>query len=136
MGLNLRVLDDAIEYIEAHPESWFQADWRCESGMCLAGWIGELNGVKWLTDVDNAWNDYVQATAADQTGLVFGDGTFRRADTHLAEGEVFGRGVCDVAFELIGIEGGDDYGLFDGENTIEDIKRARDTLIAVYGVNE
>ena len=47
----------ALEQIKLHPETHKQADWRCKTGMCFAGWYGELDpAARWLlpaTEMDN-----------------------------------------------------------------------------------
>lgn len=36
-----------LEHIEAHPETHDQGEWRCSTGMCVAGWTAELDGAVW-----------------------------------------------------------------------------------------
>jgi len=45
-GLDL--LDAAIKQIEKHPETWYQGEWRCGSGMCVAGWACDMAGGEWI----------------------------------------------------------------------------------------
>nr|WTB31411.1 hypothetical protein OG781_19670 [Streptomyces sp. NBC_00830] len=42
-------LDKAIEEITLHPETWNQGEWRCGTGIGLAGHIVEQNGDQWAT---------------------------------------------------------------------------------------
>jgi hypothetical protein len=37
-----------LDQIEAHPETWKQHVWRCDTGMCFAGWAAELAGGTWI----------------------------------------------------------------------------------------
>ena len=42
--INAPLLRQVLKQIETHPETWYQAEYRCESGMCFAGWACELTG--------------------------------------------------------------------------------------------
>jgi hypothetical protein len=64
-GVDLAVA--ALAQIEMHPETWNQQQWRCDTGMCLAGWMGQLSDqVTWenpndhhnfaVVGRDGAWN--------------------------------------------------------------------------------
>jgi hypothetical protein len=41
-----------LAQIETHPETWKQSTWRCETGMCFAGWAVELTGRRWAFPTD------------------------------------------------------------------------------------
>ena len=49
MAKNWQLLREVREYIDAHPEDWFQQDWRCSSGLCFAGTAVALDGGIWFT---------------------------------------------------------------------------------------
>jgi hypothetical protein len=55
--VDLEALDEALAYIQAHPEQWDQGTWRCTTAMCVAGWVGELGGARWLTDGGGCLNE-------------------------------------------------------------------------------
>ncbi len=69
------LLDAVIEQITLHPETWKQYTYRCDTGMCVAGWAVELTGGRWASpagDVDNdAGSDYVLAEHDDHADVVF-----------------------------------------------------------------
>ncbi|USC16985.1 hypothetical protein [Rhodococcus sp. 11-3] len=45
---NYQRLSDTLDYIKAHPESWNQRTWRCETGMCYAGTAADrCPAVRW-----------------------------------------------------------------------------------------
>jgi hypothetical protein len=47
MVRNKELLQRTIDYIEAHPEEWDQAEWRCGTSMCFAGHAAILAGCEW-----------------------------------------------------------------------------------------
>ena len=118
MGLRgLALLNAVIAQIEAHPETWDQEEWRCETGMCVAGWMCELGGGTWLTgpyDVHSAL-------------LVIEDSDANNARTkELSDGRE-GIYADERARRLLGADPG---GLFDPDNSLSDIKAIRDELYA------
>jgi hypothetical protein len=129
----LPLLDAAIAHIEAHPETWVQGNYRCESGMCLAGWIGELTGARWAAGPgDVGLREYVEA-APDELGSEI---VLVANDENLVH-------VADRADLLLGFDGdvrfvvdgdGGDHDLFDGHNDLAEIKLIRD-LIAAGGAS-
>ena len=48
--MNVDVLDEAVTFIEDHPEKHNQAVWTCSTGACLAGHITLLNGYQVATE--------------------------------------------------------------------------------------
>lgn len=121
-GLDL--LDAAIDHIERHPETWRQDEYRCRSGMCLAGWIGELAGGTWAAPLGDHWDEWMRAGPEDPERDVQPDET---------QGLVIH--VAERAERLIGVSryvDDDLYGrdLFAGGNTLDDIKAMRDDLRA------
>lgn len=130
----LALLDAAIAHIEAHPETWFQQDYRCGSGMCVAGWVCELAGGTWLTaDPDHRDSWYLVAEEADPGEAVFMiDGPDGRRVPVIPAGS--------RAEHLIGaprrftdlMTGEEDESLFAGHNDLEDIKHIRDEIAAWF----
>lgn len=47
MPKNIELMKKVLKQIEDHPETWEQRSWRCETGLCFAGWTAELSGAKW-----------------------------------------------------------------------------------------
>jgi hypothetical protein len=56
-----------LEQIKAHPQEWDQTTWRCQSGMCFAGWAAVLNGRRWLHP-DDPESEIVVATSPEEPG--------------------------------------------------------------------
>ena len=50
--LNADLLTLTMKTIEESPDTWDQRHWRCNSGMCFAGWVCELSGSRWLVPAD------------------------------------------------------------------------------------
>jgi hypothetical protein len=114
----LPLLDAVIEQIEAHPETWEQASYRCDSGMCVAGWAAEMSGACWATAVspDATANYLLKAEAADRDGDIAG----------LALGEVVT--APTRARRVLEITGDEDFDLFWSGNDLAEIKRIRDEI--------
>lgn len=56
---NNKLLEETLQHIKEHPESWNQATWRCETGMCFAGTAVSLAGGQWLTEPSDLYSDAV-----------------------------------------------------------------------------
>lgn len=114
----LALLDAAIAQIEAHPETWEQGTWRCESGMCVAGWTATLAGGEWAYPPN--------AEGSKSAFLVPVPGDSARDIRNTSHGPaVFARfraarllGLFD-AFPLI----------FEPENDLAEIRRLRDEMV-------
>lgn len=50
MSVNVALLRQTMDYIEAHPEEWDQRVWSCGTTACFAGWAVKLSGI----DIDAA----------------------------------------------------------------------------------
>jgi len=46
---NKELAERAIKAIEANPKEWQQGTWRCETGMCFAGWVAHMAGATWAS---------------------------------------------------------------------------------------
>jgi hypothetical protein len=116
-GLDL--LDAAIDQIEAHPETWVQGSYRCESGMCLAGWAVTLAGGKWLYPASQrSVREYLAPEPDDAPDDICDDGVPAHFRAERLIGFRFVGGVTD------------DRDLFGAENTLDGIKALRDELRA------
>jgi len=103
MKFNTYLADATIGAIEANPESHNQGDWRCETGMCFAGWAAVVNGAKWVYE-----NPLDAPTAHDQ-GLVYNE---NGSEEH----------VSTYARRHLGLDLYHSDLLFWGGNTLEKIK--------------
>lgn len=116
--INWPLLDKVLDHIRAHPEQHVQRIFRCETGMCVAGWAAELSGREWaypagLTEAASLMlaepgDPFVWATADDRRVV-----------------ECF-----EVARELLGLTDEEAYWLFEAGNTLSDIERIVDELRA------
>ncbi|MEU4511678.1 hypothetical protein AB0G05_19480 [Nonomuraea wenchangensis] len=102
-----------------------QKDWRCATGLCVAGWIGELTGATWFLDhpgSDMELRAYVLAVPDDPEGFVR---TPRGLVRHCPEGREDERIIHVVyrAARLLGIPLNDamDHWLFDARNSLDQI---------------
>lgn len=50
--VNTDLLERTMLHILDKPGEWLQSSWRCESGMCFAGWAATLAGGQWLLTPD------------------------------------------------------------------------------------
>lgn len=134
-GLDL--LDAAIARIEADPSSWDQDDWRCSTGICLAGHVAEIAGGEWAASAVSEIRAYLIPASGDNP-----------CDVHPAEISDLGQELpprvhaAVRARQLLGFsqfmyEALDDHrdprDLFYGSNTLAEIKAMRDDLRAHLG---
>jgi hypothetical protein len=77
MTINAPLLRQTLAHIEAHPETWEQAVYRCSTGMCFAGWACALAGGKWVSDATDPAAEYLVPEPADHEGDI---STFLRVD--------------------------------------------------------
>jgi hypothetical protein len=56
---DIEALDATLAAIEADPDSWYQADWRCGTGMCFAGHAAVLKGASFPYPEDDERGDLV-----------------------------------------------------------------------------
>ncbi|MFG2076881.1 hypothetical protein [Nonomuraea maritima] len=102
----------------------YQKDWRCGTGLCLAGWIGELTGATWLLNDPGSRMElraYVLAEPDDPEAFV----RTPRQLTCSVEGRDDER-IIHVAYRaarLLGIpvEGATDHPLFDAGRSLDQI---------------
>jgi hypothetical protein len=123
----LPLLDAAIDHIEKHPEEWDQSQWRCKTGMCLAGHIVILAGGKWAHP-ERPESFLLVQEPGERSDI--GDGKVRasvRAERLLGAGARFPdcNGNCDDG------DGSECRDLFDSNNTLDDIKGMRNELYAM-----
>jgi hypothetical protein len=67
---NVELLKRTLAKIETLPvreneQSWDQTAYRCETGMCFAGWTCELTGGQWAGPVFNSLSSFLVATPDD-----------------------------------------------------------------------
>lgn len=126
-GLDL--LDVALDHIEANPQTWYQRDWRCSTGMCLAGHLADMTGGQWQHAPGEIGSDLLVPLPGEETddyGNGCGTPAWRRAEYMLG-----------FPAELVNVLDGphEERDLFDGLNSLADLKRMRDDLRAHFTKN-
>lgn len=111
---NTGLLKQTLAHIEANPNEWEQEFYRCETGMCFAGWAAQLAGGKWADDPDGS---YLVAEPEDPTEERDGD-------------------LIDIVFRarrILGLTGKQASKLFAAYNDITDLRRIVAELCAEAG---
>jgi hypothetical protein len=120
MSVNVERLQAGLAAVEAAAErgEWEQNTWRCETGMCFAGWVVTLNGGRWLHPAGNFGAFKVAPEDIDATDHVLTD-------------DIGQRWVwpADRACRLLGLDTWD-TDLFSPDNTLDDLRRIVAELIA------
>src|SRR5215216_7596400 len=98
MAFNRELADRAIKAIEANRDEWVQGLWRCDTGMCFAGWVAHMAGATWATN-DRCSEDYLMVITPDDRKMA----------------------VPAFALEQLGISSA--TLLFMGDNRLKDLKR-------------
>lgn len=110
MTINIPLFQQTLGQIEAHPETWYQAEYRCESGLCFAGWTCQLSGGTWASDPEGALASYLIAEPDD------GKGVFSHEGRRIISAE-------NRAMRLLGLDEDQADELFYGRNTLADLRR-------------
>lgn len=103
---NVKLLRETLAHIEAEPEKWDQSVYRCETGMCFAGWAVTLDGGRWKTRPDEDGHALLVAEAEDD------EISRKMGDIHAA----------DRAHRILGLTDGQADALFEGDNTLDDLR--------------
>jgi hypothetical protein len=126
---NLLLLDEAIEQIELHPETWEQGDWRCKTGMCVAGWVVTKNGDEWATDLSEDYGSDLVLVPKGTEGVL----NAITAEYYTDNGVTVPEGMALIradkrAEQLLGLEVPSAHDLFGGGNSLDEIKRMREQM--------
>lgn len=98
-----------LAQIEAHPETWDQSTWRCQTGMCFAGWAAELSpDIQWTLGAD----------AVSDESYHDAEVTFDGCRTH----------VSFAAESVLGLSQDQADLLFASGNTLDEIKTIVDAI--------
>lgn len=99
-----------LDWIEANPDLHKQEVYRCKTGMCFAGWTTAAVGLKWRSD-----------NAVRLSFLVNPD--LEELDDHviMPDGRILS--AYAAAIILLGLDEFTVDFLFDGDNTVEDIRQ-------------
>jgi hypothetical protein len=63
--INTSLLRETLAHIEANPEEWRQATYRCPSGMCFAGHAVTLAGGRWPAEPGSRYQSFLIADGDD-----------------------------------------------------------------------
>lgn len=111
---NVPLLRKTLEHIEHHPKEWNQAEWRCGSGMCFAGWACTFDGGQWAFDAANPGVQGVQdLLIAEPEDAAFAWTVADRSVVHTEE----------RAIRVLGLTDDQADALFAGSNTLDDLRR-------------
>lgn len=130
MTVNAPALRETLAHIEALPDltGWVQGAYRCESGMCFAGWRCDLSGGRWAFPIsderDIRFPDEFQNWAS--SCLIAEPG-----DTYVAAFD--GVRVTTAhhrAARLLGLTEDQAWELFDGLNDLDDLREIVGRLIS------
>ncbi|MGI5485194.1 hypothetical protein [Microtetraspora malaysiensis] len=116
MTLNIDLLKRTLEHIEATPEEWYQGAYRCGTGMCFAGWACTFAGGVWAGGPDEWDGEDLIADEGDGD-----DASFLYEDMN--GNDVYGVSAGRRARRLLGLTPEQATDLFDGHNTLDDLRR-------------
>jgi hypothetical protein len=70
--INAVLLRRTLAHIEALPDGtgWEQGSYRCNTGMCFAGWAAELGGGVWATDATDQYASMLIPEPGDELGRI------------------------------------------------------------------
>lgn len=110
---NIPLLRQTLAHIESHPQEWVQDSYRCQTGMCFAGWAVTLDGGQWYSP--------------DPTST-YGDGLVARPDDPAVDVWPLGDGTRAIlasarAQRILGLDGYQAEDLFASYNTLDDIRQ-------------
>lgn len=111
MSVNVDLLDRTLAHIEANPEEWKQSVYRCETGMCFAGWVCDLAGGEWLNAPFDHWPDALAAEPTDDPLRVVKFGGRRPGVT-----------ASYRAMRLLGITDEQADDLFEAQNALAELR--------------
>lgn len=108
--VNVPLLRKTLEHIEAHPEEWDQSSWSCGTSGCFAYHAAMISGGE---PVD-MYLGYVVSEEDDPSDQVYLAAIGRPAMVH----------VATRAVRVLGLdEHPGDTRLFNGDNTLDDLRR-------------
>lgn len=116
MAVNVELLQKTLAHIEAHPKLWDQTWWRtervgCGTAYCFAGWAAMLSGAAFVRLEDR--------TLSNEFVIPAGGGDSIWIQTY--------------AGQALGISSDKAMDLFNGDNTLADLRRIVGELVAEAG---
>lgn len=145
-GFDSSLAEQALGRIRAEPHAHTQAAWRCSTGMCFAGHVADVSGMRWAFRADAP--GVVSGLLVDEGGALLRD---YLADI-AAGGPLTDEGVgvsrlpewlepgvdCDARVTHVsdwvrarlGLTGGEANALFAPDNQLDDLERGVKVLVA------
>jgi hypothetical protein len=116
---NVGRLWGTLAYIEANSDQWDQGDYRCKSGMCMAGWACERYGGRWIfpEPLSQGRDDWLVPEPEDNS-VIYVMGDVRYVIAH------------DRAGRLLGLTEDQADDLFHPKNTLDDLRRIVEDICA------
>lgn len=127
---NVKLLQDTLSWIKAHPESHNQGDWghydseACETSMCFAGHAAILSGATFDKDIYLEECDWtVNAETGKHVYTEYVEGDDEWDDSDLKPGTEH---VADFAAKKLGVSGDERSYLFGGMRSLQELEEAVD----------
>lgn len=131
MTINVDGLTRTLAHIEANPKDWNQAYYRCGTSFCYAGWFAILDGAKlekpdpmiplWMAC---GWSSLEDAVLDNETA------EWERPEENLNLWLTCGETIASYAEKRLGLTDRQSCELFDGDNTMQDLRRIVARLVA------
>lgn len=131
MSVNTDLLRKTLAHIEAHPEAWEQSVWAvrgldgCGTALCFAGHAVTLSGLElsWVDEYEDGYgnDDDEYWTPARQVANNV------RVDP---DSRLHGYSIRYAAADLLGLNDEQAYRLFEGNNTLAELRRIVGELTA------
>ncbi|ORL93444.1 hypothetical protein A5N78_04730 [Prescottella equi] len=116
MTLNVELLSQVMKHIEANPDRHDQNLWRSGTSRDFAGWTAELSGATWAS-----------ADTDSEVALVNGRRELRSSLVTTPGGAL--QHVEDYAASVLGLHEQAAEALFDGNASIDELRRVVDCLV-------
>jgi hypothetical protein len=135
MTFNSSLAQEVVAQILATPEKHVQADWRCGTGFCFAGWVAELQEAEWADmNPNKVMGDFIVVPRdseeygdyAKEAWAYLGDEThtevWGRSDNVTSKGRALKPNdklvhVSDYAAAELGLSRGEASYFFSGDNS-------------------
>lgn len=135
MTINVDGLTRTLAHIEANPKDWNQAYYRCGTSFCFAGWFAVLDGAKLASPepIVPDWQacDYLSLEEAHSDHPEI---DWARPEVNTDAGLADGTSIGSYAEAGLGLSWDQARELFDGENTMQDLRRIVARLVAEANV--
>ena len=122
-GIDYKLLDDMLEFIETHPRTWKQASWfsTVDTQDGSEKWITKIETVEELNSCGSSF--CLAGHVALRTGFPAPPLKNSQDWERKVDGQMYPEGVDDFAQKILGVSEDQGGELFDGDNELIDLKR-------------